>query len=174
MILSGLLLTIFITFVVKNKFPKYHIHFFLFQKSQNTMMVVWGKPTLLVNTAPHFNKTNKWTECIQSCYDWKLCVVAFQNTTGCNLYTYDMPPILKKTNAAEGSKVAVRAINSEKGACPIGINYQNASVSLMLVKVSYSFRLQGYLYDDTAFFPIKVYYNVSLTGSYWKFSVVCV
>ncbi|EGT38312.1 hypothetical protein CAEBREN_03055 [Caenorhabditis brenneri] len=118
------------------------------------MMLVYGKPAAFVNPAPILNKTIVWSECIQACYDYVKCVVAYQNSTGCNLFTYDYAPTVKKTTESDGFVVAFKAINTVNGGCPGG-DFTNA---------------KGFIYYIPVFFEVQVWYNITLTGSTWKIS----
>ncbi|PIC34418.1 hypothetical protein B9Z55_014075 [Caenorhabditis nigoni] len=72
-----------------------------FVNSDNTMVIVWGKPTSFYNPTPYVNTTLNWTQCVQECYNFERCV--------------------------------------------------------------------GYLYvTDNVYYPQKVWYNISLSGSSWK------
>ncbi|CAL69738.4 PAN-3 domain-containing protein [Caenorhabditis elegans] len=125
------------------------------------MMIVWGKPTTFATTIPYVNTTIDWDDCVQLCYNFTSCVVAFQNSTGCNLFPFNSVPVIQKTNSTEGSIIAFKVDNSDTQ-CPSGtdaptFNNQNAT---------------GYLFvtDNTVWFPTTVNYTISLAGSNWKIS----
>ncbi|CAL2031225.1 unnamed protein product [Caenorhabditis brenneri] len=110
-------------------------------------MLVYGKPAAFVNPAPILNKTIVWEECIQACYDYVKCVVAYQNSTGCNLFIYDYAPTVKKTTESDGFVVAFKAINTVNGGCPGG-DFTNAKV----------------LYPANVSFPLAGNYSVAVDG----------
>ena len=106
--------------------------------------------------------------------------VAFQNSTGCNLFPFNSVPVIQKTNSTEGSIIAFKVDNSDTQ-CPSGtdaptFNNQNATVDIIILWNKRSFEImQGYLFvtDNTVWFPTTVNYTISLAGSNWKISYTC-
>uniref|UniRef100_A0A1I7T4Y8 CW domain-containing protein n=1 Tax=Caenorhabditis tropicalis TaxID=1561998 RepID=A0A1I7T4Y8_9PELO len=154
------------------------------------MMIVWGKPSSF-NPVPQFYQNIDWPACIQTCYEYQSCVLAFQNTSGCNLFLFNGFPPIQKTNSTEGSIVAFKIYSTENRTdyvCPNGINaptFNNKNATVLFVdenlktelkflrrNVFNSFVFQGYLYLDSNpdYYPEKVWYNISLTGSLWTLS----
>ncbi|CAP26235.2 Protein CBG06159 [Caenorhabditis briggsae] len=126
--------------------------------SDNTMVIVWGKPTSFYNPTPYVNTTLNWIQCVQECYNFERCVLAYQNSTGCNLYVFNGMPSVKKTNSTQDFQVAFK-VQGFADTCPVGTNpptFNNKNAS-------------GYLYvTDNVYYPQKVWYNISLSGSSWK------
>ncbi|KAF1757716.1 hypothetical protein GCK72_014172 [Caenorhabditis remanei] len=113
--------------------PVLVLYFVTSVTSNNSMIVVWGKPTKFFNPTPYLNSTLNWQQCIRECYNFERCVLSFQNSSGCNLYVYNALPAIQKLNSSQGLQVAFKIQNSNDE-CPVGTNaptFNNKNASLL-------------------------------------------
>ncbi|CAI2351665.1 unnamed protein product [Caenorhabditis sp. 36 PRJEB53466] len=128
-------------------------------KCDNTMTIVWGKPSALTNALANTSLT--WDQCVSACYTAQRCVLAYQNATACNMFNYNVMPTVTQENSTLGNMVAFK-VTSLGDTCPVGVDAPTFNKT----------NATGYLLtnDIGNEYPAKIYYNISLSGTTWKLS----